>query len=144
MIKLELKHLSPYLPYGLKVYNKNNKVDLTIVGCTHGLIIMHNEKYSQEFSFDKFQEYNYKPILHPLSDLTEEIEHNGKKFVPTENKNLIYIKNAVDTKLFDIQQLVCVASYSAYQKMFEWHFDVFGLIPEGLAIDINTLKEVEA
>jgi hypothetical protein len=22
-------------------------------------------------------------------------------------------------------------------KLLEWHFDVFGLIPEGLAIDIN-------
>jgi hypothetical protein len=26
------------------------------------------------------------------------------------------------------------------QKLFEWHFDVFGLISKGLAIDINTLK----
>ena len=25
-------------------------------------------------------------------------------------------------------------------KLFEWHFDVFGLIKNGLAIDINTIK----
>ena len=25
-----------------------------------------------------------------------------------------------------------------FEKMFEWHFDVFGLIEKGLAIDINT------
>lgn len=25
------------------------------------------------------------------------------------------------------------------EKLFEWHFDVFGLIEQGLAIDINTL-----
>ncbi len=25
-------------------------------------------------------------------------------------------------------------------KLFEWHFDIFGLIPSGLAIDINTLE----
>lgn len=30
--------------------------------------------------------------------------------------------------------------YELYQKLFEWHFDVFGLIDAGLAIDINTLK----
>lgn len=30
--------------------------------------------------------------------------------------------------------------YDLIQKLFEWHFDVFGLIEEGLAIDINTLK----
>lgn len=28
-----------------------------------------------------------------------------------------------------------------FQKLFEWHFDVFGLIERGDAIDINTLKE---
>lgn len=26
-----------------------------------------------------------------------------------------------------------------FNKLFSWHFDVFGLIPAGLAIDINTL-----
>ena len=25
-------------------------------------------------------------------------------------------------------------------KLFEWHFDVFGLIEKGLAVDINTLQ----
>lgn len=28
-----------------------------------------------------------------------------------------------------------------FQKLFEWHFDVFGLIEKGLAIDINTLNK---
>lgn len=31
--------------------------------------------------------------------------------------------------------------YSVMLKMFEHHIDVFYLIPKGLAIDINTLKE---
>lgn len=31
-------------------------------------------------------------------------------------------------------------SYLLMQKLIEWHFDVFGLIEKGLAIDINTLK----
>ena len=29
-----------------------------------------------------------------------------------------------------------------YEKLFEWHFDIFGLIEKGLAIDINTLSDV--
>lgn len=29
------------------------------------------------------------------------------------------------------------------QKLFSWHFDVFGLIDKGLAIDENTLKTEE-
>ena len=26
-------------------------------------------------------------------------------------------------------------------QLFEWHFDVFGLIEKGIAIDINTLNK---
>lgn len=34
-----------------------------------------------------------------------------------------------------------INNYSLYEKLFEWHFDVFGLIEAGLAIDINTLNQ---
>lgn len=33
------------------------------------------------------------------------------------------------------------ASIDDWQKLFSLHFDVFGLIPQGLAIDINTLNK---
>ena len=33
------------------------------------------------------------------------------------------------------------AGYELYEKLFEWQFDVFGLIEKGLAIDINTLNQ---
>ena len=32
------------------------------------------------------------------------------------------------------------APYGFVLNLLEWHFDVFGLIEKGLAIDINTLK----
>jgi hypothetical protein len=32
-------------------------------------------------------------------------------------------------------------NYEDIVKLFEWHFDVFGLIDAGLAIDINTLDD---
>lgn len=34
-------------------------------------------------------------------------------------------------------------TYSDMEKLFENHFDVFGLIEKGLAIDLNTIKETE-
>lgn len=34
-----------------------------------------------------------------------------------------------------------VNEWEVRDKLFEWHFDVFGLIKVGLAIDINTLSE---
>ena len=31
--------------------------------------------------------------------------------------------------------------YQEMCKLLEWHFDIFGLIEKGLAIDINTLND---
>jgi hypothetical protein len=33
-----------------------------------------------------------------------------------------------------------ILTYENWQLLFKWHFDVFGLIEKGLAIDINTLS----
>ena len=37
-------------------------------------------------------------------------------------------------------EFVLSNTYQEVQKLLEWHFDVFGLIEQGLAIDINTIK----
>ena len=31
-------------------------------------------------------------------------------------------------------------SYLIYEQLFEWHYDVFGLIESGEAVDINKIK----
>ena len=88
----------------------------------------------------------FKPILHPLSDLTNEIEHNGEKFVPMdlikkEDSFLYYGEmdwiddcaltlNADDMRYF---------TFSHILKFIEWHFDVAGLIEQGEAINVNAL-----
>jgi len=33
--------------------------------------------------------------------------------------------------------------YFLHELLFKWHFDVFGLIEKGLAIDINTIEDVQ-
>lgn len=103
-------------------------------------------------------------VLRHLSDLTKEIEHNGEKFVPILRlaelnlrqfnwKMIFDSKRAFSDKLyvefyFNGKDFRCVnQQYDAvaqnqfilFQKLFEWHFDVFGLIEKGLAVDINTL-----
>ena len=35
-------------------------------------------------------------------------------------------------------------TFEMYQKLFEWHFDVFGLIEKGLALDINTIDNANS
>jgi hypothetical protein len=66
--QLTLEHLAPYLPYGLKILNGWGDI----------------KKLNYSYLDDENNGFinHVKPILRPLSDLTEEIEHNGVKFVP--------------------------------------------------------------
>ena len=154
-MELELKHLSAYLPYGLKLlyvdcYNAKRKA--TLSGVTYSEI---ETTYSRKIkgckgdiiSFDgrnNIKDLKVKLILRPLSDLTKEIEHNGEKFVPcyywdSENQKDPYCEHL---KLSAIDYLhVEYLQYFIIEKLLEWHFDVFNLIPNGLAIDINTLNK---
>ena len=173
-MKIELKHLAPYLPYGLKIrcFRKGEKLFLED-------IILTGEILDYILSEDA-NRYNYhKPILRNLSDLTKEIEHNGEKFVPlyelckTQGFNMLPIGNWEYSYSNEFNCNTSMMKNKAWifrfigkdnsfflngicewtekhqktrrhiemaQKLFEWHFDVFGLIPQNLAIDLNTLN----
>lgn len=126
-MKLELKHLAPYLPYGLKIINESGT----------GTQQLNKISISHIILYDRIKEV--KPILRPLSDITKEIEHNGEKFVPYNEirKNYGFSKS----DLAYLQRNLCyITRYGICEKLFEWNFDVFGLIEAGLAIDINDLN----
>ena len=89
-----------------------------------------------------------KPYLHPLERLTQEIEHNGERFVPKDRmyNHWLNIPNfglvedtKVGRKLFDMVSSVPPSSYPYYmiQMMYEWKFDIHGLIDRGLALPIE-------
>ena len=59
------------LPYGLKVLRVNDNIIINYFGI----------HYVNEFDRND-PEIDYHPILHPLTDLTKEIEHKGERFVP--------------------------------------------------------------
>ena len=188
---LEPKHLFAYAPYGVHC-----QVWQHIVGYK-------NRKLSFDSGHDfynKLEEGLVRLFLHPLSDLTKEIEVNGEKFIPMiklltlidncsfskdenvrlsmANSNPKIIEcttnsyrgiNAVDhTVKFlvvteNMGDLVHSFSYNEefdrfskrdetrsmslgvgyqvqlFEKLKEWHFDIFGLIDSGLAVDINTV-----
>lgn len=133
MEKLELKHLAPYLPYGLKMmhYNKSKILNggqgssTNWIGITHSI---HNQ---------------IKPILRPLSDLTKVNVFGGLRFEP-----MFWFKDDDDgAEKIDLLNRFMIGkisyselSYEQIERLFAWHFDVFGLIEKGLAIDINTIK----
>lgn len=136
-MKLESKHLAPYLPYGLKGQVDNYEI-VKLIGIQH-----FNLNYGKPFNvidgLENWSTTNFKPILKPLSDLTEE---HLKEF---------YQFNSIDLELIDSQEWIAEIVHMIkgndkfqlrqFNLLFEWHFDVFGLIDKGLAIDINTLNE---
>lgn len=87
-----------------------------------------------DFFFDdpEYNECNIYPILRPLSSLTKEITHNGEKFVPLYNlmkEDKAFTTSFIDT--FGYEEL----KVSVYEKLIEWHFDVFGFLDKGLAVE---------
>lgn len=149
---LELKHLAPYLPYGLEFecigdYEKPEVAKMTNFNnegvhlATKYKPVMPRAGVYREF-------YEIKPVLRPLSDLINEIEFNGEKFVPTDKLDEEFYAITEYSHLsaclnFDDGILtinLLAEPLEIIQKLFEWHFDVFGLIEKGLAIDKNTLN----
>lgn len=153
--KLKLNHLAPYLPYGLKCSIMGEFIDeydepriakiFTLNGVqtyphdtTEVAMVSDNEYCHEPVISDVF------PILRPLSDLTKEIKHNGDKFIPIdwlEDKYYTLSLNKEAERLLDEDGVNWVnhLSYLLIIHLLEWHFDIFNLIEEKLAIDINTL-----
>ncbi len=148
--QLTIKELAPYLPYGLKFQDsKKNKYNLVNLS-TRVLSVINIKGYGNIEKIPlKYATKKFKPLLRPLSNLTEEIEHNGERFYPIEklkedlqkdwcdsfNDYLNYIHDACYSS-----DAILQGSYKIIQKLLEWHFDVFGLIDKKLAVDINTIN----
>ena len=127
-MKLELKHLAPYLPYDLmcEVKDQGKTKHAKLSGAYIDNSYAFFDTVESEHGYDSI-----KPILRPLSDLQKLITINDEIFIPL---NWIFGEDWSDAHSNPL-----FWQYGNTKKLFEWHFDVFGLIPEGLAIDINTL-----
>jgi hypothetical protein len=190
-MKLELKHLAPYLPHKLQVSINKNGWEYMISGNSNiaelrglygdDICLLYQENEGFDLDFESFE-----LILRPKSDLVKKIEINGKEFVSIielakiadchfkyipEVKKVIEYEDegcnvlrviykddrydifemswGIESTFFDGKNdgftftlndtYACHNVGTIYQKLFKWHFDVFGLIEKGLAIDINTL-----
>ena len=168
-MKLELKHLAPYLPYGLMASASN--YDLNI----NGFI---GEICSWECSNSEFRIWNVdelhselvsigsiKPILRPLTSMKWEEARELMSIVidddviscidieasALENKVEIIsctlygeYKIVIDNYDSDIKAYYeyyngqidsYLVTYQAFQCLFKNHFDIFGLIEAGLAVE---------
>lgn len=130
-----LKKLTPYLPYGLQVYHEAGTI-LTMdaagsAGSTLSIIDV------PEFA---------KPLVRPL-DFTKEIQHDGVKLemfhflrnkyhsIYPKKNNIMPLRNWVDKaqqpKGYDL------IPHWIFQDLIKHHFDVFGMIESGEALNLN-------
>ena len=130
---LTLEYLAPYLPHKLMFQYSNRELP------PEEMDAKAIEMLVQQHTV--WQKVIHNPLLHPLSRLMDEIETGEGKLFPVN-----YWEEHLDcVKIED--ELVNMATnnycdfhlpYHVMQKLFEWHIDVFGLIPKGLAEAIKT------
>lgn len=164
--KLEITHLSPYLPYNLKailteppvhfklhgLYGKdelNKGIVWQLSGYANGSlnIPIGDEKlegfiWSNGFTYANFNG-GIKPILRPLSDLIKEIEHNQERFIPLHRLLQSYnidIDDMSEEEIFNYADLftqINLLNYNDSVLLCKWYFDIFNLIDSNLAINYN-------
>jgi hypothetical protein len=138
-MKLELKHLAPYLPYGLKIKWKDIYEMISLRSNERCQLV---DKFSDEVYGVKL--LHIKPILRPLSELDKLIEVNfemlNSGLHDVELIDLFCCENTnTDEPLVDLD--LNKLPYECIEYMFRNHYDFFGLIPAELAIDINTINQ---
>ena len=138
-MKLELKHLAPYLAYGLQKY------------CPTSNILLHDYLPLDfiQSTIDLHFSFGWKPILRPMSDF-DKMGLAGEdyySYVSKVNKEVLgdwFVDRDLDFEIDshdETSYFPAKVAYRLYEFLFANHFDVFGLIDKGLAIDINTLSE---
>lgn len=150
-----IQYLSAYFSYNLEVEVKTEHDKETHIGrmceisngSNHGdwievrfgqVIARHDANFSVSHSNQHHYFLNQdsiKPRLHPLSKLTEIIEHNGERFVPVKKLKNLDIINLELVDLDSINNWIYELPFLVILKLLEWHFDIFGLIKEGKAIE---------
>ena len=122
-----LKDLCARLPYGVKISVNNNTESL------QGINVLDNIVEYGSFLSSNIEEV--KPYLFPLSSMTEEQEDEWYEvFVDPLSKKLDR-----HTRQEDLQ-LQADAQAFGIEYLLKNHFDIYGLIPMGLAIDATNLN----
>ena len=124
-MELEVKHLAPYLPYGLKLqYVVREKVEQIGImkSISHNEDETHPTRVSISSMYNEEHIWMFKPLLKPLSQLG-----NENYFFHYDNQEGLMMKRKNET----------YCRLNELDFLFKNHFDVFGLIDAGLATELS-------
>ena len=134
-MKLEIKHLAPYLTYGLNVKigkNRNYKV-----GSIH---ILHTQLL-HDFTL---RENAFMPILRPIQEVEQYFENLYGSLEHQDVTNYFdadFLESHDNIEIEEIQLLKPEQlPYGTLKVLLKHHFDVFDLISKGLAISIHDVE----
>ena len=145
---LLLKDLCMRLPYGVKVEAKgllktiaNDYEDRNIINA-HVLTGLNLREYFKTYSINSIEKVplfnrkgicNIKPYLFPLSSMTEE-----------QKKEYSRWKHEVPVCRYEygdvVEEIELWESPESFEYLIANHFDYYGLIPKGLALDATGLN----
>ena len=132
---LLLKDLCARLPYNnLKVRGVFFNYNKDINRCQY-------EECDREFKYDDLKHYeSLKPYLLPLSSMTDEMwDKEFREYGITEFTRDSF-KYGCETLEFHDSNSNLSNTINFINKLLKNHFDIYGLIPMGLAIDATGLK----
>lgn len=141
-MELQVKHLAPYLPYGLKLqYVVREKVEKTGImkSINHNEDETHPTRVSISAMYNEEHIWMFKPLLRPLSQIKEYFEPIFE--TDKEVNEFLSYETLTPFSIEDLENcLPNYIPYGSFKVLLKHHFDVFGLIEKGLAVDINTLS----
>lgn len=145
--KLTIEHLAPYLPYRINPLKlKYADGILTLEGISggwnlelrSGMLVAGNIHVETVIPYLRpmIELKTYQPYLDEYSEPENDIYYKGEDIIMDSNGDMTFdMKDTISWQPKFIQRTVNI--------MFKHHFDVFGLIQLGIAIDINTLPHAK-
>lgn len=134
-MKLELKHLAAYLPYGLQIVYLPKTIEpsnLRREVITLGLYFVR----CGENPLATYHFHEIKLVLRPMIECEKYL--NEESGIELDSSYLSYNESCNSINIYP-DGSGWTHSVDVYKNIYEWlferHFDIFGLIPAGLAID---------
>lgn len=132
-----LKSLINYLPYSLKVMMEGKICNVAWMSTKN--IAVHRPGGIGDYKKIawKYASKNIKPILKPKQQILKNLTSNYDRCEQWEQEWIDHILDFQD-KLDEANFDAC--PFDLMQHLLENHFDVFDLIPQAIAININDIK----
>lgn len=134
--QLLARYIAAYAPYGLKLIDIRDNHEFELMGLYDDSFSIYSQSEQTRTVYFNNNDYpDIKPILRPLSDLmgtTIINQQHGVSFMIDLVNNQLEIEAMYGTQL--------MAIISDVELLYQNHFDVFGLIDAGMAVDINTIS----